>query len=141
MAALKVALAAASIAAAGCSGPPQPIDVRPGDTCAHCRMAVSDARFAGQIAAPGEEPLVYDDIGCLAKAVAAGKGVEHAFVADHRTREWVPAAKAVFTRVPGLATPMSSHLIAHASEDSRRADAAASGGTGLTAAEVFPHGH
>jgi copper chaperone NosL len=104
-------------------------------------MAVSDARFAGQIAAPGEEPLFYDDIGCLAKAVAAGKPVEHAWVADHRTREWVPAARAVFTQVPGLETPMSSHLVAHASEESRKADSAASGGRAMTSAEVFSHAH
>jgi copper chaperone NosL len=126
---------------AGCSPQPQPIEVRAGDTCAHCRMTVSDARFAGQIAAPGEEPLVYDDLGCLAKAVAGGKPVEYAWVADHRTREWVPASRAVFTQVPGLETPMSSHLVAHASEESRKADAVASGGRVMTAAEVFSHAH
>jgi copper chaperone NosL len=126
---------------AGCAADAKPIVVRAGDTCAHCRMAVSDARFAGQIAAPGEEPLIYDDIGCLAKAVAAGQNVDYAWVADHRTREWVPASRALFTQVPGLETPMSSHLIAHASEESRKADAAASGGKALTAAEVFSHAH
>jgi copper chaperone NosL len=104
-------------------------------------MVVSDARFAGQIAAPGEEPLFYDDIGCLASAVAAGKSMEHAWVADHRTREWVPASRAVFTQVPGLETPMSSHLVAHTSEESRKADAAASGGRAMTSAEVFSHAH
>jgi copper chaperone NosL len=126
---------------AGCSPDARPFDVRAGEACAHCRMAVSDARFAGQIAAPGEEPLFYDDIGCLARAVAAGKNADYAWVADHRTREWVPASRAVFTRVPGLETPMSSHLIAHASEESRKADAAASGGKALSAAEVFAHAH
>lgn len=125
----------------GCSSQSNPIDVRAGDTCAHCRMAVSDARFAGQVAAPGEEPLVYDDIGCLAKGVAAGRPLEYAWVADHRTREWVPASRAVFTQGPGLETPMSSHLIAHASEESRQADDAASGGRAMTPAEVFSHAH
>ncbi len=141
------AAAAALVALAACSSSPQPIDVRAGDTCAHCRMAVSDARFAAQIAAPGEEPLLYDDVGCLAKAVAAGKPLDHAYVADHRTRAWVRAAAATYTHAPAIETPMGSHIIAHANEESRRADAAASGGKTMTAGDVFsraptggPHG-
>jgi copper chaperone NosL len=100
-------------------------------------MAVSDARFAGQVAAPGEEPLFYDDIGCLMRAIAGGQPVDHAYVADHRTREWVPAARAVFTRVAGLATPMGSHLIAHANEESRTADPAAAAGERRSVAEAL----
>ena len=73
----------------------------------------------GLLAHPKSLPpkLFYDDIGCLAKAVAAGKPLEHAYVADHRTREWVPAGEAAFTRVPALETPMSSHIIAHANDE------------------------
>ncbi len=147
MVAVRVACAAVLLAAFGCSSSSKPIDVRAGDTCAHCRMAVSDARFAGQIAAPGEEPLFYDDIGCLAKAVAAGKPLDHAYVADHRTREWVLANAAIYTHVPALETPMGSHIIAHAHDGSRRADSVASGGKTMTAGDVFnraatggPHG-
>lgn len=133
-------LAVAALAA--CSrGPVQPgeLDTR-NDACAHCRMAVSDARFAGQLAAPGEEPRFFDDLGCLrdwlAKKPPLPRGAV-AFVADHRTREWVRASRAVFTHRPSLETPMSSHLLAHASASSRDADAAAAGGRASTAAEIF----
>jgi copper chaperone NosL len=100
-------------------------------------MKISNVRFAAQIAAPGEEPLFYDDIGCLANAIAAGRSREFAYVADHRTRAWVPSATAVYTRVASLDTPMGSHIIAHADETSRRADPSAAGGTMVSSAEVF----
>jgi copper chaperone NosL len=100
-------------------------------------MTVSNARMAAQIAAPGEDPLFYDDIGCLVRAVAAGKPADHAYVADHRTGDWVRAQTAVYTHVPGLATPMGSHLIAHVDDESRRADSAAAAGKPMTPNEVF----
>lgn len=135
MAALRTVLILSSAVAAACSAT-APVDVRPGDTCAYCRMSVSDPKVAGQIAAPGEEPLVYDDIGCLASAIAGGKTAEHAYVADHRTGAWVRTADAVFTEAPSLQTPMGSHLVAHASEASRAADAAAASGTRTSFADI-----
>ena len=35
-----------------------------------------------------------------------------AYVSDYRTREWIPAATAVYQRCPSVETPMASHLIA-----------------------------
>jgi copper chaperone NosL len=103
-------------------------------------MVVSDARFAAQLVAPSEEPRFFDDIGCLHDHLGTPEGKPTgavAYVADHRTRAWVPAGRAVYTRVPGLATPMGSHLVAHADPASRDADPDARGGTPVTATEVF----
>ena len=135
------ALLAAALLA-GCSqGPPPPVSVDTrNDACSWCRMAVSDARFAAQIVAPGEEPRIFDDIGCLRSYVAAGAGIGKralAYVADHRTRSWVPASRAVYTEVPGLATPMASGLVAHSDGASRDMDPDAAGGTVRDAREVF----
>jgi len=130
------------LALLGCArGPAQPgsLDTR-NDACAHCRMAVSDARFAAQLAAPGEEPRFFDDLGCLRDHLATRPRLPRgtvAFVADHRTREWVRAARALFTRRESLATPMSSHLVAHASAASRDGDPAAAGGTPVALGELF----
>jgi copper chaperone NosL len=128
------------VLAACASGPPSPaaLDTRT-EACRSCRMAVSEARFAAQLVARGEEPRFFDDVGCLRDFLRAGGVVagSAAYVADHRTREWVDAARAVYTRDPGLQTPMGSHLIAHADPASRAADPAARGGTALAAAEVF----
>ncbi len=135
-------IAALVLALAACTrGPARPalVDTR-NDVCASCRMAVSDARFAAQLAAPGEEPRFFDDLGCLrdhlGKKPPLPRGTV-AFVADHRTREWVRASQAVLTRRDSLETPMGSHLIAHASIASRDADPAAAGGTPLSVGELF----
>jgi len=139
---MRVAVVAALLALVACArGAAEPAKLDPrNDACASCRMAVSDARFAAQLAAPGEEPRFFDDIGCLARYLAKkptlARGVV-AFVADHRTREWVRASRAVFTRRDSLETPMASHLVAHAGTPSRDADPAAAGGTPVNATELF----
>ena len=129
--------------AASCSGnaaAPAPLDTKT-ETCRSCRMPVSDASLAAQLVAPGEEPKFFDDIGCLrdflsGKTPAAG---ETAYVADHRTRQWVRAPSAVYTRA-ALATPMGSHWIAHTSPSSRDADPAARGGADAPLREIFGPG-
>jgi copper chaperone NosL len=131
----------AALAVACSSGPPAPaeLDTR-NESCAHCRMAVSDQRFAAQVGAPGELPRFFDDVGCLASWLkdqpTLPKGAV-AWVADHRTRAWVVAAEAVYTRVPGLETPMGSHLVAHADAASRDGDEDTRGGTPVTLSELF----
>jgi copper chaperone NosL len=89
--------------------------------------------------APGELPLFFDDLGCLAAFLKSGRApsAAAAFVADHRTKAWLPADRVVYTRVPGLATPMGSHLVAHADAASRDQDPAARGGTPVSAAEIL----
>jgi copper chaperone NosL len=130
----------ATLAAACGGGAPEPaaLDTR-NEQCASCRMAVSDAHFSSQLVAPGELPRFFDDLGCLADYLKAGKAPAGAmaFVADHRTKAWIRADRAVYTRVAGLATPMGSHVIAHADAASRAADADARTGTPVAAAELF----
>ena len=139
LAALALAVTVA-LAAACRSGAPEPavLDTR-NEQCASCRMAVSDARLAAQIVAPGELPRFFDDVGCLGGFVKAGNAAAGAtaFVADHRTKAWVRADRALFTRVPGIETPMGSHLIAHADADSRDADPDAAGGVSVPLSEIF----
>jgi copper chaperone NosL len=132
-------LLALALAACG-GGAPEPaaLDTR-NEQCASCRMAVSSAVFASQLVAPGELPRFFDDLGCLRdylKEVKAPRGAT-AFVADHRTKAWVRADRAVYTRVPGLSTPMGSGLIAHADAVSRDQDRDATGGTPVPADELF----
>lgn len=127
----------------GCGGQAGPSPVTPSDACTFCRMNVSDPHFAGQIAASGEDPRFFDDVGCL-----AGWLKEHqpppesvAWVADHRTGRWVQAADAVYTRARSLSTPMGSGIIAHADAASRQADRDALDGEALTVTAVFATAH
>lgn len=134
---------AAGLFAVACGGPPEPaaLDTR-NEQCASCRMAVSDARLSSQVVAPGELPRFFDDLGCLADFLKAGKAPADAvaFVADHRTRAWIRADHAVYTRVPGLETPMGSHVIAHTDAASRDGDADARTGSPVTPSELFGPG-
>jgi copper chaperone NosL len=143
---IRLALAAALAAvSSGCAGaPPRPVEIDTrNDACEGCRMAISDRRFAAQVVAPGEEPRLFDDVGCLREWLAGTRDLAPgavAYVADHRTGSWVEARRAVFTKVPGLASPMDSGLLAHQDAASRAADPDAVGGTPRGAEDVFGAG-
>jgi copper chaperone NosL len=143
--ALRAHLAALTLLVVACDGgAPRPaeLDTRH-ESCRFCRMTVSERPFAAQVVAPGEEPVFFDDLGCLRDFLGSGGTLPPgavAFVADHRTAEWVPGATALFTAVPTLQTPMASHLVAHAGAASRDADPAAAGGRPVDAAAIFGPG-
>jgi len=110
--------------------------------CHFCRMVGSSGRFAAELVAPDEEPLFFDDIGCLRSFLAARSSVATAavaFVVDHHTGAWIRASRAVYSRNDGIETPMNSHLLAHASAASRDADPDARAGVALTVTEAFPN--
>jgi len=127
--------------AAGCGGTgPAPLSVGR-EACAFCRMTVSQPDFASQIVEAGELPKLFDDLGCLNQFLTAtppGSDTAVIYVTDRRTKEWVRAGSAVFSRVDALSTPMSSHLVAHASDASRDADPEAAGGVPVPVADVVP---
>jgi copper chaperone NosL len=116
-----------------------PVPLRAGeDTCAHCRMTVVSIRTAAQIVAPGEDVVIFDEIGCLRDYLSdhvlpAGALI---FVADHRTGDWIDARTAVFTRT-SISTPMASGLMAHADRASRDADVDAHDGVAIDNATVL----
>jgi copper chaperone NosL len=136
-------LLAVCVALACSRGPPGPSPVDPrNDSCASCRMLVSDPRTAAQLVAPGEEPLFFDDLGCLSRYLrehSPRRGAV-AYVADHRTGSWVPAKEAVYLLQPAVSTPMGSHLLAYRDPSSRDADAASRGGRPVPSGEVFGEG-
>lgn len=121
------AVAALSNACAGAEGPAA---ITPGqDACAQCRMTFAATSTAVQVLAPGEAPVLFDDLECFRQFVASHPPAEGAriVVADHRTGEWVDGPSALITRTTA-ATPMGSGLLAHATAASRDQDPAASGG-------------
>ena len=135
-------LAAVLLSCRAGDAPPAALDTK-NEMCRFCRMPVSDAHLAAQLAAPGEEPAFFDDIGCLRdflKQGGEGPAGAVAYVADHRTGDWARAARATYSRCPAVETPMGSHLIAHADAASRDADAAARGCAVESATAVFGTG-
>jgi len=129
-------------AAACAQGPPPPAPLEAkSESCRSCRMPVSDPTLAAQIVAPGEEAKFFDDLGCLRDFLRQNPPSPGsvAYVTDHRTREWLPAGSAVYTRA-SIETPMGSHWVAHADAASRDADPAARGGASVERAAIFGPG-
>ena len=132
-------MAALVVASACAAGPVRPVAIDLShDACASCRMIISSRATAAEIVAPGEEPRLFDDLGCLRKGLAAGAPPAGAviFVADHLTGDWLRIEEAVFTEVPSLPTPMSSGLVAHRDTSERDQDPAARGGRAVQWREV-----
>ena len=128
-------LLAAALVLSGCAArPPGPVALALGeDACASCRMTIVSRATAAQIVRAGDEPVLFDELGCLREYLAQRAIPDDAviYVADHRTGEWVNARAAVFTNTT-VSTPMASGLLAHADASSRDADPAAAGGSPAT---------
>jgi copper chaperone NosL len=137
---MKALAAMLAVVAIGCeSAVTTPVDVRLGeDACAHCRMTVVTPRTAAQIRIAGDEPIIFDEIGCLREYLALHPLALTArvFVADHYTRQWVDAEAAIFTK-SSVTTPMASGLIAHADRASRDADPAAQHGEAVASSTIL----
>ena len=132
------ALALAVIACSSTALPQQPDPHN--DLCSSCRMPVSDPSLAAQIVAPNEEPRYFDDLRCLHDYLAEKHSLPPgaiAYVADHRTHAWVKAAQAVFASLPALETPMGSHWVAYADQNSLREDPDADGSSPVSASDIF----
>ena len=114
---IAVAFWVAALLAACSSEPLGPAPLEFGsETCRWCRMVISDRRFPAQLVAPGHEPLFFDDADCLAKHLAknGAPGGAVTWVADYKSANWIRARGAEYHRCPGLASPMSSGIIATA---------------------------
>jgi copper chaperone NosL len=138
---MRVAASTLALLLTGCGGAPAPVEVDPGnDTCAWCRMGVSDPRLAAQIVAPLEEPRLFDDIGCLRDFLKGGAEIPEdaaSYVADHRTGAWVPARQAIYVQTPALTTPMASGIAAWADDASRSRDTGVPPARLLSASELL----
>jgi len=134
-------LVVAAATAACASGRPSPAAFDAvHEPCRFCRMTGSNGRTAAQLVAPRQEPLFFDDLGCLRgylKQTGTVASTAVVYVADHRTGAWVAADRALYTRNEAVSTPMGSHLIAHESAESRAADPDARGGSALSISDVY----
>lgn len=139
---MRTLLGLVALVGAGCvAGPPGPAPLDTAtETCRSCRMAVSDARLAAQVVAPGEDAVFFDDLACLEAYLEGQASISErvVYVADHRTAAWVAAAGAIYTRTLHVQTPMGGGVIAHADAASRGADPASLGGTDAPISTLLP---
>jgi copper chaperone NosL len=104
----RVALFALGLAACGPAQGPQPI-VYDREPCSHCRMLISEPRFAAQLETQDGEIQSFDDPGCLLAALATRSPSVRALWFHHvRENRWLDAAHVAFEE--GERTPMGYGL-------------------------------
>ena len=91
----------------------KPIDIFPEDTCANCRMAISDKAFASQLITEHRDVFKFDDLECLLsyKKKNAGLKIAATFVKDFESKEWLHYEKSAIVKTSAK-TPMGSGLVA-----------------------------
>jgi copper chaperone NosL len=113
--------------------------------CDHCRMIISDERFAAAciVDRGGAEhaALVFDDINCLfdSEAEYPADRVLRRYVHDVNTRAWISAVESVFLLSDRLPTPMASGVAAAPSREALADLAQEHGGTLLDFAAIRAH--
>jgi copper chaperone NosL len=119
------ALVAGLILLSGCADGPRDIQMG-AEECAHCRMMISEERFAAQLVTDRGMGYVFDSIECMAEflddaAEVSEDRVRSLWVTDFaRPGEWVPAGEAHFLRSETLRSPMGLNLSAYSrGEDAR----------------------
>lgn len=115
--ALRLAAFASALVATACGSGPRPIELG-AEECAHCRMVISDGRFAAQLVTEKGRSYAFDDLGCMLNFMRAG-GIAGAtgaqWVADFEDdARWLPVEDAFYVHSEALRTPMSGGLAAHA---------------------------
>jgi len=85
------------------------------DVCAHCRMHLSQAGFAGELRDRNGVLTKYDDIGCLLQVMLKKREeTPDVWVEDHDGNGFVPLLSASLVRVSDRATPMGHGIVAFA---------------------------
>ncbi|MEP0813487.1 MAG: nitrous oxide reductase accessory protein NosL [bacterium] len=119
---LAAAVAAFAVSCAG--GKPKPVEiVLSEDACAHCRMAVTERKFAAEAVSPDGVASYFDDIGCLARWYSDGRAKPGSaiYVVDFQTGEWLDAEAATYLVSSKIPTPMSFGIIAFGSQQAASA--------------------
>jgi copper chaperone NosL len=97
---------------ANVTGPPEIVVDR--TACSQCGMFVSEMAYAAAYHVHGSEPRVFDDIGCMLKALRSEMGSPAAvWLQDAAGSGWLDAADAALVVSPRVRTPMSGGVLAY----------------------------
>lgn len=109
-------------------GPPEIVVDR--SACSQCGMLISERVYAAALRTPDGRERVFDDIGCLLRAVRDESIVDATYwFHDAATGTVIDGADAVFVRSSALRTPMGGAVIAYRDHAAAQRAAAANGGT------------
>jgi len=112
-----VVIVAFALLAAACSakamGAPDIIVDR--TVCSHCNMLISELTYAAAYQVDGNDPRVFDDIGCMLDGLR-GEGASpiNVWVQNAAGGGWLDAGDAIFVASPNVRTPMGGGILAYA---------------------------
>jgi copper chaperone NosL len=115
--------------ATACSKPPPwpPLAAEPDlghDACAHCRMIVSDERFAAQYHDRAGNVEFYDDLGCLLAAHGGeGGDPQAAFVRSFDDARWIRGDEGFAVHSQAFTSPMGFGFVAFATRPAAESEA------------------
>jgi copper chaperone NosL len=108
------------------------------DTCARCRMHLSEPGYAGELRDRHGVLQKYDDVGCLVAAIVdAHAEVPEAWVEDHEGGGFVPLLTAHLVDAAAVRTPMGHGVVAFARSGAAQAFAEAHDGRLVTLEELL----
>ena len=112
-----VAVVCLSVALGGCGGRPAagPPPIRDGaESCAQCRMLISEARYAAASITSTGDVVKFDDVGCLLRyrREHPGDSQQPSWVHEYRSEAWLRFESASFVESQEITTPMGSGLLA-----------------------------
>ena len=90
------------VACARTDAPTEPVWGK--EPCAHCKMLVSDRRYAAQIVDEAGERRFFDDVGCMVLWMDGREPPERAWVRESTSGAWLDPRAAAYE--PGARTPM-----------------------------------
>jgi copper chaperone NosL len=113
----RLVIVAFALLAAACganvTGPPDILVDR--TACSHCGMFVSEPVYAAAYQATEQETRVFDDIGCMLKALRAESRMpSRIWVQDAAGGGWLIADDAIFVASSRIRSPMGGGVIAYA---------------------------
>jgi len=91
----------------------EPVDIYAEDMCSHCRMAISDERYACELLVEQDQVFKFDDIGCMETFRRGHRDliVRATFYKGYDSKHWIPEDRAVIVET-AIMTPMGSGKIA-----------------------------
>ena len=108
------------------------------DTCARCRMIISEERQAAGLVAGNGDRTLFDDTGeMIATVQEEGLSSRRVWVHDYRSEDWIDGTKASFVASADVMTPMGTGVVAFTERAAADEFAASHGTTALTWDEVL----
>lgn len=118
-----VAFFVCAVASLGsCQPGPEPVKIGI-DQCQHCKMTITDARFATELITTKGKLFKFDDIRCMLDfrraAKLENKDIRQQYVSDYSGRhDLLPAPGLFYLASEGLRSPMAGNIAAFGNRDS-----------------------